>query len=432
MSPPIWSGDRFESKPRLPGPSAPRPAGRRAFGASWWGKAWVEALEQRAQLDPNRLPRGRTYARSGAVGALTLAPGEILADVQGSRRTPYAVRVRVRRFSEAEWDRVLEALVAEIGHTAALLDGELPAGIADDIRSVGLDLLPGAGEVQPRCSCPDWADPCKHAAAVCYLVADELDLDPFGLLLLRGLGREEVLAGLRSRRHPDALALSPVLAIEPEPDEGVVAREAWSRPQGLVPVVPPPPRRPGAPAVLAADPPPGSGVDLGALRALAADAAGRALALARGATSSGLELTVEEDLARRAVSSLAGAEGNESNAGSVAMSELARRSGVPGRELVRRALAFRDGGTEGLAVLGEAWDPGPAAVAVGRALLGDGAVARHNRVTLGERQLRLGHDGRWYPLRKDRGGRWSPDGVPITAPSDDSLGGLDDGEGVLS
>ena len=105
----------------------------------------MEALERRARLDPNRLPRGRTYARTGAVGVLTLAPGEILADVQGSRRSPYKVRVRVRPFDEAEWHRLLDALAAEIGHTAALLDGELPAGVADDIRSVGLDLLPGAG-----------------------------------------------------------------------------------------------------------------------------------------------------------------------------------------------------------------------------------------------------------------------------------------------
>src|SRR5580704_19241701 len=107
-------GDWYEHKPRLPGPGPARPAGRRPFGASWWGAAWVEALEQRAQLDPNRLPRGRTYARTGAVGTLTLGPGEVLADVQGSRRSPYKVRVRVRQFSDADWDRLLDALAGEI------------------------------------------------------------------------------------------------------------------------------------------------------------------------------------------------------------------------------------------------------------------------------------------------------------------------------
>ena len=414
----------YEHKARRPGPSAPRPGGRRPFGASWWGRAWVEALEQRAQLDPNRLPRGRAYARTGAVGALTLAPGEVLADVQGSRRSPYKVRVRVRQFDEAEWHRLLDALAAEIGHAAALLDGELPAGVADDVRSVGLDLLPGAGELQPRCSCPDWADPCKHAAAVCYLVADALDADPFGVLLLRGQGREEILAGLRSRRRADSPAAPELgLANEPEPDEGVLAREAWSRAPSPLPIAPLAPRRPGRPVVLATDPPPGTRVDIGALRALASDAAARALALLHGAASSGLELTVEQDLARRAASLLADGQGG---ADPLALAELARRAGMPGRELLRRALAFRDGGVEGLNVLDEAWDPGAVLLSAGHTLLGPGAAARRNRVTLGERQLRLGRDGRWYPFRKDRTGRWNPDGVPITPMTDDEVGNLED------
>jgi uncharacterized Zn finger protein len=411
-------------RPRRPGPSAPRLAGRSTFGKSWWGAAWVESLEQRARLDPNRLPRGRAYARSGAVGPLTLAPGEILADVQGSRPTPYQVRVRVRPFTEPEWERVLDGLAAEIGHTAALLEGELPPGVADDIRSVGLDLLPGVGELQPRCSCPDWADPCKHAAAVCYLVADVLDSDPFGVLLLRGLGREEVLAGLRSRRLPGTSSPPSALEIEPEFDDGVPARGAWSRSTGPLPAPPPPPRRPGRPSVLAADPPPGSGVVLRALRALAADAAARALDLAQGATSHGLELTLEQDLARRAALLL---DGVGSSASASELPQLARRAGMPVRELVRRAVAFREGGVGGLAVLDAAWDPDPAQIATARALLGSDAVARRNRVSLGERQLRLGQDGRCYPFQRNRAGRWNPDGAPLipsVGPGD--LGDLQD------
>jgi uncharacterized Zn finger protein len=419
------NGDWYEAKPRRPGPSAPRTAGRRPFGASWWGRSWVDALEQRAQLDPNRLPRGRSYARTGAVGALTLAAGEITADVQGSRRAPYKVRVRVRPFSEQEWDRVLDALAAEIGHTAALLDGELPPGVSDDVGSVGLDLLPGAGELQPRCSCPDWADPCKHAAAVCFLVADALDADPFGVLLLRGLGREEVLAGLRSRRHANVPVPPTVPSLEPEIDEGVLAKGAWARGLESLPIPPLPPRRPGRPAVLAADPPPGSGVDLAALRALASDAAARALALAGGGDAHGLELTEHEDLGRRAALLLAS---DESNTDSSAFGELARRAGLPGRTLLRCALAYRDGGVEGVAVLDEAWEPDSDRLAVGRSLLGSGATARHNRVTLGERQLRLGRSGRWYPFRKDRGS-WSPDGAPILPMTDDDdVGDLPDAD----
>ena len=153
---------------------------------TWWGRAWLVALEQRAQLDPNRLPRGRDYARSGAVGELVLAPGEARAEVRGRKRSPYLTRVRVRRFTDDEWDRVLDVICAQLGRAAAMLDGELPPEVTNDLASAGLSLLPGAGEVGPRCSCPDDADPCKHAAAVCYLVANALDADPFVALLLRG------------------------------------------------------------------------------------------------------------------------------------------------------------------------------------------------------------------------------------------------------
>src|SRR5260221_667389 len=173
-------------------------AARRAEpGQTWWGRAWVEALEQRARLDPNRLPRGRDYARGGSVGQLVLAPGEVRAQVQGRKTVPYEVRIRVRRFADDEWDRVLEAISAQLGHAAAMLDGELPPEVAADVAAAGLDLLPAAGEVGPRCTCPDDADPCKHSAAVCYLVAGALDADPFALLLLRGRTRGEGLAGRR-------------------------------------------------------------------------------------------------------------------------------------------------------------------------------------------------------------------------------------------
>ncbi|MET0834114.1 MAG: SWIM zinc finger family protein, partial [Actinomycetota bacterium] len=157
----------MRNQPREDRRSAAGPRRRRGFGVTWWGEAWVTALEQRARLDPNRLPRGRSYARGGTVGELTIAPGEVRAAVQGRRARPYQVRMRVRVLDAAEWDRVLDAIATQIGHAAALLDGELLPEVADDVWGAGTDLLPGPGELQPRCSCPDWADPCKHAAAVC-------------------------------------------------------------------------------------------------------------------------------------------------------------------------------------------------------------------------------------------------------------------------
>ncbi len=429
-------GWRRESSRRLPG-RGPRRQGRRRFGATWWGAAWVEALEQRASLDPNRLPRGRTYARTKAVGELEVRAGEVVASVQGSRATPYRVRVRIRPFGPKEWDRVLDALSSEIGHAAALLDGELPPEVAEDARRAGLDLLPGAGEVQPRCSCPDWADPCKHAAAVCYLVADELDVDPFAVFLLRGRARDEILAALRSRRAAAVGRAGAPTVTErgAEVDPGIRAREAWGRTPGPIPSPPLPPRAPGPPTVLAIDPPSNSGIRSEQLAALAADAAARAWALASGAGGSGLDLSLDEDLARRAAD-LIGRAGEPREAGGAAgpwgvtrltvptpdgIAEIARRAGLPPREILRRAMAWQDGGRWSLDALLRPWNPPPSALTFGRMLLGAAASAWRNRLTLDDRQLRLGRDGRWYPFRRRRNGSWDPDGPPLEG-TDDARG----------
>ncbi len=390
------------AKPRRPGPSAPRARGRSPFGSTWWGEAWIEALEQRARLDVNRLPRGRSYARSGAVGELTLDVGQVTALVQGSRAKPYSVVVRVRTFNRDEWKRVMDVLSGEIGHAAALLDGELPVDIAQGVASIGLDLLPGAGEIQPRCSCPDWADPCKHAAAVCYLVADELDRDPFGLLLLRGRGREEVLAALRAHRvgtgNTGHDVTGPV-------DVGVRARDAWRRAPAALPELPLPPERPGRTSIPLSDASTHDVIEIDALRVVASDAAARALELALGGSSSGLELTREEDLARWA----AGLVGPDRHRVGPEIDGLARRAGIAPRTLLRWALAWRAGGVAALATLDHQWDPGRDTTAEAVNFLGDGAVARRSRVTRGDAQLRYASDGCWYPYRRS-GGVWEPDG----------------------
>jgi uncharacterized Zn finger protein len=408
------------------GETAPAASGPPEFGRTWWGRAWLEALEQRARLDPDRLPRGREYARSGAVGDLILAPGEARARVRGRKTEPYHVRIRVRRFADDEWDRVLAAISARVGHAAALLDGELPPEIADDAAGAGLDLLPGGGEVGPRCDCPDDADPCKHSAAACYLIADALDADPFALFLLRGRTRDEVLAGIRAHRRGTAAAGeagpgSPGLAGQAEPagDEGVDARTAFRTPVPWVPIpaVPLPPRRPGSPAALPVDPPssrPGLREDL---VELAADAACRAWELATGLSAdAGLALEPGTDLARRAARTL----------GTPAFAALTTRSGVPGRDLARQALAWRQGGLAGLDLLRAEWDPAAAdpdaaglldaARAVLRAKTGTAAAVHGNRVTAGRLQLRLGRDLRWYPYaRADQD--WEPSGVPQADPA---------------
>jgi uncharacterized Zn finger protein len=296
------------TEPRRPGSGPWRAAGKRPFGTTWWGGAWVEALEQRARFDANRLPRGRTYARTGAVDALTVLEGEIVADVQGSRADPYEVSIEVRQFSKAEWRLTLDTLASQLGHLAALLDGEMPPGVAADLAAIGIELLPIAGDLEPWCSCPDWAVPCKHAAAVCYLVADALDEDPFLLFLMRGRKRDDLLTALRARRASRARgaeAISSPAADWPE-DDGIVATQAWSNWDDMtaaggiqVPSIPLPPARPGRPTILGLDPPPDSGVTLEALHSLASEAVERAWAVAHGDALTGLDLSPEAHLARR-------------------------------------------------------------------------------------------------------------------------------------
>ena len=399
------------------------------FGRTWWGRAWVEALEQRARLDPNRLPRGRDYARSGAVGELILAPGEARARVQGRKTEPYEVRIRVRRFTDAEWDRVFTAISARLGHAAALLDGELPPQIAEDAVGAGLDLLPGGGEIGPRCSCPDDADPCKHSAAACYLVTDALDADPFVLLLLRGRTRDQVLAGVRARRRGAPVDTDTAVGSAPTPgalqpraidDEGVDARAAFGAPtpSAEIPALPLPPARPGQPAALPVDPP-ASRAYLGSdLFELAADAAARAWEMAVGLSADlGLGLSVDADLARRAGRAL----------GTPAFVKLAARSGVSARELARQALAWRHGGLAGLELLHSEWDPAteepeaPELLRAARSAMRDkngGAeiVVEGNRITTGRLQLRLGRDLRWFPYARSDG-EWEPSGQPDSDPA---------------
>jgi hypothetical protein len=381
----------------------------------------VDALERRARLDANRLPRGRTYARTGAVGDLEVSEGQVEAAVQGSRATPYQVTVSVRRLSKQEWDATIDALSSQVGHAAALLDGELPPTVGEELQAAGLDLLPGAGEVTPHCSCPDWADPCKHAAAVCYLVADLLDADPFQLFLLRGKSRPDLMAALRERRFGaggppvDAGGLRLGGHEQWDRDPGMRANVAWApalrggRHRTSLPPLPLPPPQPGRPSVLAVDPPPASGVTAEALRSLAADAAVRAFELAHGADleCAALDLTLKEDLARRAAAVLE-SEGSRSPL----WAQMASRAHLSSQELVRWALAWQSGAREGLFVLTDSWEPPAEVVAAGKAIAGPGATAWRNRVSRGERQIRLGREGRWYPYRRAGRAGFEPDGPP--------------------
>lgn len=165
------------------------------FGRSWWAKRWIAVLE--SFNIGARLGRGRSYARRGQVVSINVDEGSVTGAVQGTRAKPYDVAIRVNTLSKAEWSRVLKALSEQAIFAAKLLAGEMPDDIEVVFRDQKLSLFPQKlKDLQTNCSCPDWSNPCKHIAAVYYLMGEEFDRDPFLIFKLRGLDRDELLSSL--------------------------------------------------------------------------------------------------------------------------------------------------------------------------------------------------------------------------------------------
>ncbi|GAA0451445.1 hypothetical protein GCM10009544_12800 [Streptomyces stramineus] len=386
----------------------------RAFAGSWWGLAWLKALEDTA-LDSAQVKAGRRYARAGAVGAVSVRPGRITAVVRDRDGTSRRSDVVVQELSDAHWDRLLDLVADRAGHIAALLDGEIPTHLVEDALAAGVELLPGIGDLEPECTCDAW-DHCQHTVALCHQVARLLDQDPFVLLLMRGRGERELLDELQARSVSRGAAGVPEAATEAP--AGVPAREVFAA-GSTVPRLPAPPPAvdvAGRPPVLAGDTPPAPGLDVEALEFLVAAAAARARQLLAEALTQGHErtpvpeeLTVAQDAVRLAAVGPPAA----------VTARLAAGSGRDRGELARAVRAWRHGGPPALAVLEEEWAPGPEALARARAQLsaaweGEGAPAlratRNRWTVVGmDAQLRYGRDGRWWPYRKE-GGRWEPAG----------------------
>ncbi|MFE7931938.1 SWIM zinc finger family protein [Streptomyces sp. NPDC057456] len=405
MAAPARDGEHRRTFPAFP----PRSGG--SFAGTWWGNAWVTALEEGA-LDPARLARGRGYAERGNVDAITVTPGLVLAYVQGSRPRPYRVQVRLRTLGGEDWERFLEAAVERPGHIAALLDKEMPESLAE----CGVPLLPGPGDLEPQCSCPDRGHPCKHAAALCYQTARLLDADPFVLLLLRGRGEREVLDAL-SRRNATRAARA-AQEQEPEPLPGVRAAEALA--ERRLPPLPAPLPVPPHPEQPPAYPSAPNGPDSFALDHLATDAAARAHAL----LTTGHDEIGELDLWRDAVRLAASRPGSGLTVTTRALyAALAAAVGRTPSDLARAVAAWRQGGPDGLTVLEETWDPPAGRFDRARPLLLAADLPafrpRRNHLThpRGHVQLRFGRDGLWYAYESEPGhDDWWPRGTPDPDP----------------
>lgn len=186
------------SKPREAEGGIKAQSRRGAIGSKWWAKRWIKVLE--SFNIGARLSRGRSYARKGQVLSIDIEPGNVSAKVQGSRARAYTVAISVKTISKKGWMKVVEALSRQALFTAQLLAGEMPEDIERVFESAGVSLFPGKrGDLKTDCSCPDWSNPCKHIAAVYYLIGEEFDRDPFLLFKLRGMERSELIRLIESQ-----------------------------------------------------------------------------------------------------------------------------------------------------------------------------------------------------------------------------------------
>ncbi|MGW0943196.1 SWIM zinc finger family protein [Streptomyces sp. NPDC002623] len=429
------------------------PARGKGFAQTWWGRAWLAALEDGA-LDGEQVRTGRLLARAGAVGAVSVRPGRVTAVVQDRDRTSHRADVLLDRLSDAQWDRFLDLAAERAGHVAALLDREMPPHLVEDAGAAGVDLLPGLGDLEAECDCGAW-DQCGHTAAVCYQMARLLDQDPFVLLLLRGRAEQALLDDLQAR------GTAARAGSEPTRSEGVDAAQAYAAGSILPPLPDAPglPGEPGVPPSLDTDAPPPSGVEPAALAILAARTAVAAHLLLAEALREGAgrhapqaappaqaqaraELTLGQDAVRLAAGVLEGPQAVDGPTADV-VGRLAAGSGRSREQLAAAVRAWRLGGAAALSVLEEEWTVAGEALARARAAL-DSAWedderpvlrARGNRWTVvGEGaacQLRLGQDGRWWPYRKERG-RWTAAGDAAHDPATALAVARSDSEEALS
>jgi uncharacterized Zn finger protein len=426
------AGERERTFAALP------PARGRAFARTWWGTRWLRALEDTA-LDGEQLRQGRRFARQGAVGAVTVRPGRITAVVRDRDGTAHRSDVLLQELPDTDWQRVLEVTARESGHLAALLDGEMPPHLVEDALSVGVELLPGIGDLDPSCGCEAW-DHCPHTAALSYQLARLLDEDPFVLLLLRGRTERELLEELGAHTPAGAAsaAAGPVGEQDPASDlggtghsvepRGALAEEAFARAADLrpLPAEPPPVSAPGgAPSLTGAGTPPASGVDAAALEFLIADTASRAHQLLRAALSPAHALsdppeplTPFQDAVRLAAAAPEGPIAER----------LSAHCGIPPASFGAAVRAWEVGGALGLTVWEESWTPEPETMARARDQLA-GAWAEEDvsppelnlsgsswNTLDGSAQLRVGPDGSWWPYVAERG-VWWPAGGAETDPA---------------
>jgi len=172
---------------------------RGSFAKNWWATRWIKSLEK--LVNAGRLTRGRRYARQGQVLSISETKGGIAAQVQGSGSKPYQVSIKLDTLTDKQWTQVIDALAGQAIFTAQLLAGEMPQEIEGVFTAAGVSLFPqNKKELQTFCNCPDPQNPCKHVAAVHYLLGEQFDDDPFLLFRLRGRTAEQIMEAIQAQQ----------------------------------------------------------------------------------------------------------------------------------------------------------------------------------------------------------------------------------------
>ncbi len=164
----------------------------RKLAITWWGMAWTENLERYADF-ANRISRGRSYLRQGAVLDLQIEPGKVTGLVQGSRVKPYQVEIHIQPLKPAVWMAITQACSGNIHSLQDLVSGKFPRNLAELFTASGTGLFPALREIAFNCSCPDWADMCKHVAAILYGIGVRFDEDPTLFFRLRQVDIDELI-----------------------------------------------------------------------------------------------------------------------------------------------------------------------------------------------------------------------------------------------
>ncbi|MGA5285630.1 SWIM zinc finger family protein [Streptomyces pseudogriseolus] len=411
--------------------------GGRARGQSFWAAQWAAAVED-VWPEEGPLKKGRSFARTGRIGPITVSPGRVAAEVYGGEET-YTTQLTLTVLDDDEWDLLWERTADRPAETEALLAGDLPEDLLEAVEDARVRMLPGYGDLDADCGCDALDHPCPHATALAYQLSWLLDTDPWLLLLIRGRDAREAVEELKSALLMRALAGDEEdEAYDAEAGNGTVGgpaqtpddtlqRAAYARPAAAP--LPALPRLPDRPATAAE---PLTGIEADPLDRLAADAAQRArelLAYAHGLGTTPPEpLDVWQDTVRLAAT----------HPDPRVAQRLRTGCGHAGEDLDRAAAAWRTGGRAALDVLAHPWTPSDQQTARARTALAAAWETEElppvdvdgNRWTLTGRglQLRLGRDGRWYPYRR-RDDLWWPAGPPSGDPAEalaDLMGLADD------